>query len=288
MKHIGVFLILIARILQAQPTQIVVKGRVNDNKEPEKRMQALFVKLNFSTTSFIEKECDSLGHYSFELNMDTLAPREITLTVRQDIQMLEALRPKAINCCGAGPINDQYFTNDKKIIHPVSKPQTFIADFKLIRVLRCGGETPEISFEKNDTALKRSKHQLPSPDSVLCCVSLIMKDNPTVVIEVAGRSWKEKHGIALSAHRAEKIKQILVNSGIDEGRILAKGYGESLHIYSTKEIRKTKNRKEKEDYVNVNRISYIRFISFDYDPKLKKRLTQPKETPTQPNQDSDD
>ncbi len=60
-----------------------------------------------------------------------------------------------------------------------------------------------------------------------------LKENPTIQIEVAGHTdsiGSPQYNLELSQKRAEAVKQYLVSQGIEPGRIIAKGYGDTKPI----------------------------------------------------------
>ncbi len=84
-----------------------------------------------------------------------------------------------------------------------------------------------IFFEFNSAELQ--------PESIgeLERVLEIMKDNPKISVEIAGHTdsiGTEGYNQKLSQERAEAVAQWLVEHGIDEGRIVARGYGESQPV----------------------------------------------------------
>lgn len=66
----------------------------------------------------------------------------------------------------------------------------------------------------------------------------LLINNPSIKIEISGHTdskGRDKYNLDLSQKRAESVKKFLVDKGINSGRIVAKGYGE------TKPIAKNKN-----------------------------------------------
>lgn len=75
----------------------------------------------------------------------------------------------------------------------------------------------------------------------------ILKNKPAMEIEIAGHTdnvGNDKANQDLSQRRAEAVKKYLVNHGISESRIVAKGYGESRPVESNDtEDGRAKNRR---------------------------------------------
>lgn len=92
----------------------------------------------------------------------------------------------------------------------------------------------------------------------------IMKENPTLVIELAGhtdRRGSAEYNMELSKQRAEVAKAYLVAKGIDPSRIKTTGYGESKPEVSGSEIDAMENNKDKEAAHQRNRRTVVSIIS---------------------------
>jgi OOP family OmpA-OmpF porin len=63
----------------------------------------------------------------------------------------------------------------------------------------------------------------------------MMQANPDMQVEIAGYTDSEgddKHNLELSRRRAEAVEEYLIEKGIPENRIVAKGYGKENPIAS--------------------------------------------------------
>jgi outer membrane protein OmpA-like peptidoglycan-associated protein len=92
----------------------------------------------------------------------------------------------------------------------------------------------------------------------------IMKDHPTLVIELGGhtdRRGSSEYNQILSKKRAEVAKKYLVEHGIDASRIKTKGYGETKPEVSGAEINAMKTKREKENAHQKNRRTIVTIIS---------------------------
>lgn len=115
---------------------------------------------------------------------------------------------------------------------PLGKPivirpdEATIEDFGLLkRGMRLRFQN--IYFETGKAVIKLESYR------VLDKIVEILKDNPKVIVEVQGHtdaSGSEKYNLILSQKRAESVKKYLVEHGIEESRLIAKGYGESKPI----------------------------------------------------------
>jgi outer membrane protein OmpA-like peptidoglycan-associated protein len=84
-----------------------------------------------------------------------------------------------------------------------------------------------IFFATNSFAL------LPQSNAELETLLDMMTNNPTIKIEISGYTdnvGKDDYNINLSQKRAESVKQYLINKGVKEDRIVAKGYGKNNPI----------------------------------------------------------
>ncbi|MBL7897435.1 MAG: PD40 domain-containing protein [Crocinitomicaceae bacterium] len=92
----------------------------------------------------------------------------------------------------------------------------------------------------------------------------IMKENPTIVIELAGhtdRRGSDEYNMILSKERAEIAKAYLVSKGIDASRIKTVGYGETKPEISGEAINNMGSNQEKEAAHQQNRRTVVRIIS---------------------------
>lgn len=85
----------------------------------------------------------------------------------------------------------------------------------------------KINFERRSTKVTDSSI------STIEKIGKIIKENPTINIEVAGHTDSRGNDLLnkqISQDRANSVKNILVNSGVNETRIKAIGYGEEFPI----------------------------------------------------------
>jgi outer membrane protein OmpA-like peptidoglycan-associated protein len=71
---------------------------------------------------------------------------------------------------------------------------------------------------------------LPESQSVIAKITEILKNHPSLFIEVGGHTdsdGDERFNLTLSQKRADSVKAELISHGISSHRITAKGYGES-------------------------------------------------------------
>ena len=64
-------------------------------------------------------------------------------------------------------------------------------------------------------------------------ITSLMQDNPEIQITIAGHADERgtrEYNLALGQRRAESVMQFLIDNGIKENRLVAKGYGETEPI----------------------------------------------------------
>ncbi len=86
-----------------------------------------------------------------------------------------------------------------------------------------------IYFDTNKATLK------PESTKAILTASALLKKYPTLTLEVQGHTdnvGNDNSNLKLSQRRAEAVKKAIVGEGIDEKRLLSKGYGEKVPIAS--------------------------------------------------------
>jgi outer membrane protein OmpA-like peptidoglycan-associated protein len=155
----------------------------------------------------------------------------------------------------------------------VAESKNFVADFAakpIVPNLRM----PEVQYELGKADL------LPSSKDSLNYLYDIMKDNPTTVVEL--NSHTDTRGSAasnmtLSTARAQSCVNYLVKEkGINEKRLIAKGYGATQPLISDNVIKKAKTKEEQEALHQKNRRTSFKILSFDFvDPNAAKNSPRP-------------
>jgi outer membrane protein OmpA-like peptidoglycan-associated protein len=164
-----------------------------------------------------------------------------------------------ISCAGFANHNDSI--NNKNIV--LLTPPEFVE----IRL-------PSFQFKKNSTDVLDSMIYY---DNVytktlddINTLYKIMIDNPSITFELKGHcSADEKNPDELSLQRAEKIKQLLIEKGIETDRIATKGFGIKKLKITSQQILKAKTKQEKENLNQINRRVIVNILGWDYQPKGK-------------------
>jgi outer membrane protein OmpA-like peptidoglycan-associated protein len=80
-----------------------------------------------------------------------------------------------------------------------------------------------ILFDFNKATLR------PESYPVLDSIAQVLKENPTVVVEIGGHTDTRgsfRYNLRLSQARANSVREYLLQKGIEPNRLIAKGYGE--------------------------------------------------------------
>lgn len=120
---------------------------------------------------------------------------------------------------------------------PVNDKQTFIQNFSLRAIPKKGEKVVlnGIKFKTNRADI------IPSSYSILDEAAKMLKDNPTIKVEIGGHTdsrGSDAKNQRLSEARAVSVRNYLINNqGIAGDRLTAKGYGESLPLASNKTVK---------------------------------------------------
>jgi peptidoglycan-associated lipoprotein len=178
---------------------------------------------------------------------------------------------------------DGYLANkDQRIISTaqMNSSKEFVADFDVKPVVK-ELHMPEIQYALGSYEL------LPASKDSLLFLYNIMKDNPSIVVELNSHTdsrGKAVNNMTLSTARAQSCVDFLVKEkGIPAERLKAKGYGATQLLISDAEIKKAKTKQEQEALHQKNRRTSFKILSFDYvDPNA------PKDTKTNKGNNDDD
>jgi len=152
-----------------------------------------------------------------------------------------------------------------------TKSKDFVADFE-VKPVEKEIRMPKILYDLGKATLR------PESKDSLNFLYNIMKDNPTIIVELNShtdsRGSAEKN-MKLSQERAQACVDYLVKEkGIPPARLVAKGYGKTQLLISDAEIAKAKTKQEKEALHELNRRTSFRILSWDYvDPNAPKSGT---------------
>jgi peptidoglycan-associated lipoprotein len=166
---------------------------------------------------------------------------------------------------------DGYLANkDQRIISTaqMNASKEFVADFEVKPVVK-EIRMPEIQYALGSAEL------LPASKDSLLFLYNIMKDNPSIVVELNSHTdsrGNDKDNMKLSQDRAQSCVDFLVKEkGIAAERLVAKGYGKTQLLVSDAEIKKAKTKQEQEALHQKNRRTSFKILNFNYvDPNAPK------------------
>jgi outer membrane protein OmpA-like peptidoglycan-associated protein len=143
----------------------------------------------------------------------------------------------------------------------------YFDDFCLARIdqseeIDCAPSTPPVILEKGKSIALRNVFFETNEDKLLDeslvqlnALNRILQDYPDMIIELRGYTddrGEDEYNLSLSQRRAESVKTWLLEHGVNESRIRAKGFGEKDPIETnTTEAGRTRNRRVEFFIVNM-------------------------------------
>ncbi len=193
-----------------------------------------------------EKTTDSTGAYEFAENGGN---RFIKADITYGIEVSK---------------KDYLIAKDKMSTTGLTESTTFVQDFvvqfsppeKPIRM-------PEVQYEVGKWNLLEN-----SKDSLNFLLK-IMQDNPTLKVELQAHTdsrGNDEANMILSQKRAQSCVDYLISKGIEKGRLVAKGYGETKLKFSDEQVNGKESKEEQEELHQQNRRTEFSVLSSDYVP----------------------
>ncbi len=125
--------------------------------------------------------------------------------------------------------NEGYFTQSADFNTKGQRDcKTFVLNFNMEKiVLNKAVKIDNIYFDSGKSNIR------PDAAKELSKVVKLLKDNPTIIIELSSHTDSRgtaESNLALSDSRAKASAQFIIDSGIDKSRVSGKGYGESMPL----------------------------------------------------------
>ncbi|MBL4658551.1 MAG: OmpA family protein, partial [Flavobacteriales bacterium] len=165
----------------------------------------------------------------------------------------------------------------------LEKSTDLVHDFEL-KTIKGPIELPNIFYDLDKWDLK--------PESKQALDGLIktLRNNPNITIKIMSHTDARasvKHNDELSQKRAQSVVDYLVNEGIDNDRLQAKGYGKHRpkKEYTDSKIAKMKTEEEKEAAHQANRRTEFEVLRTDFIPKPKRGGAEREEKPKDENEE---
>ncbi len=185
------------------PPLLFTLGGVVRDDETKKELEDVTIQLIGSDGTLLQKETDEQGRYLFnenEINQDT----KYDLLVSKEKYFSERAEESTID---------------------INRSRDFVYDFYLEPIPKTPIELPEILYDFASWELKEQYQ-----DSLTGLVQTL-EDNPGLIIELASHTdsrGAHEYNDTLSQKRAQAVVEFLVDKGIDERRLIAKGYGKRV------------------------------------------------------------
>ncbi len=239
------------------PIMFVLKGTVYD-KDSKKGVPGATVKVTGNDGGSFEKTTDANGQYEFA---DNGGARFIKAEITYAVEVAK---------------KDYLIAKDKISTTGINESTTFVQDFvvqytppnKPIRM-------PEVQYELGKWAL------LPNSKDSLNFLLQIMKDNPTIIVELQAHTDSrdnDESNMILSQKRAQSCVDYLVEKGVERERLQPKGYGETMPKYTDDQISAAGGKDAQEALHQQNRRTEFAVVKSDYVPGGAKPAPKEKET----------
>ncbi|MBS1637406.1 MAG: OmpA family protein [Bacteroidetes bacterium] len=237
-----------------------VSGRVVAERDTNLAIVNAIVRFNADNGYMFQTNSDSAGHYEFRIKKANFKQFELRILADRET--------------GSGKKNEPfiYLTSvERRVFNTADSLERYTVDFKLKRSSK-GCYFPAILFKRNSLDHYYETWQdtielgfYPDFDYAISMISQTIKENPTMVVEIAGHcSLDEKNPKELSQKRAEQVKQELVKLGVAPQRIIAKGYGIEKNIVKPGTIASARSEADKEKLKARNRRCAFKIVSWDY------------------------
>ncbi|MFO8067844.1 MAG: OmpA family protein [Bacteroidales bacterium] len=257
------------------PLLFTISGTVRDDQS-KKLISDVTVQLIGSDGTLLQKETDEEGRFLFNEN-------EVNQDTKYDILVSK----------------EKYFASrGQETTEEINRSRDFVHEFYLEPIPETPIELPEILYDFASWELKEQYQ-----DSLMGLVQTL-EDNPGLIIELASHTdsrGAEEYNDTLSQKRAKAVVDFLVDRGIDERRLVAKGYGKRVPRLIEDTIVRDGYVFEEgieldEDYINsleteehrdvahqLNRRTEFKVLSEDFDPGEEEGEDEPVKTNTVPN-----
>ena len=250
-----IFFLSLHLIAFSQKDSIIIKGIVTNTES--KAVKNAMLHLASSEGERYEYKTDSTGTYRFYFY--TESSFSCTLSIASDK-----------HTTSGHYLNLGFLTSKEYAVFELQPGNTYEKNFELTPVPYCGPYFPAIFFRVNsiiscnDSLSRRDSIKHMAFDHAISSLYEDLKGNPGIMIEIQSHaSAIEKDPEMLSLKRAEYIRQLLIEKGINGKRIFVKGYGVRKLSVTDDMIRKAKTKEEKMAMHLRNQRVVFRIIRFD-------------------------
>lgn len=237
--------------------KITIDGYIS-NREDSTPIPNCIIYLKTNDKMIIQTKTDSCGYYYFTIYNPNFTHSVIQVSIDR-----QTITPTA---------QYGFLAVEQSELYTFDKPTR--RNFEITPILNCDPFYGNIIFKKNqtifDTIYPVSQNEIDSSafltDIILFKHALKLNRNKKIIIEISGHcSSDEKNVEQLSLLRSQKIKGELVKYGVNEKRILCKGYGTKKLKIQDSMIKKGKTKEEKEALHAINRRCAFKILSWDFE-----------------------
>lgn len=241
-----------------------IQGKVVDS--------ATKIPLNFITVFLIGSDG---SHFKAGTGLDgTGAYRFDSLLNMADFTQMKLLKPEVTYFISAYDEMQGYYCSHKIQISTIgfTTSKTFTCDFELVHYKQLKN-WPLINFPYVPFGLCRWTLS-PSAKDSLDIVAKILKENPTLLIEIIGRvDTRERDSLRIhdfssivSKRRADTCRKYLISKGVDPFQLEKLGVGDSRPLIYPGLLKEKKTWAEKEKIYTVDREASFAILSLYYTP----------------------
>lgn len=240
---------------------IAIKGKAI-NASDKTVIPNLPVFLLKNDSCYLTTKTNTEGIFQFNVNLNSIKSLSLYSIPNKDVKTSTAPQGFFLNKKETINLNDSIKDKYVLLLSPVPR-----GDIRL----------PSFQFRKNsldmiDSTISYDNNYLKSKDELNLAFEMLDK-NPSLTLELAGHcSTDEKNPDELSLQRAEKIKQTLVDKGIEKDRLTVKGWGIKKLKVTTTQILKGKTQKEKEELNEKNRRVVFKITGWTYYKSFEKPM----------------
>lgn len=242
------------------PLKFILAGTITD-VDLGTAIPGVNIKLIGTDGSSVEAQSDELGYFEF----DQVTGSTERFIKEETSYTLEFSKDKHLK--GSGQETTLGRMESTKIVHDV-KMQSFDNPITF----------PEVRYDLGKWELQ--VNDLVNSKDSLDYLYTTLIENPTLVIELMAHTdaqGRDDKNMILSQKRAQSCVDYLVSKGIPEGRMEAKGYGETTPIIDEATIKSLPTKEEKDAAHQKNRRTEFRVLRDDYVPAATEEIPAPVE-----------
>lgn len=247
-KHLLCFLLislcLSPAFSQQLSSDIVIGGKIKTSDNGYAKFKVLVY--DKEKHIIAQTYSDSSRNYILIIPRNLLSSKELKFESQCLIDEEKYIAPPKNSYCGTPNSYVEYFNGFRTIsvgqFDSIDYLRADISASKICYELRF----PSVEFKENKIEMVEVDSYHESPDSVVRCLSEMLKSNPKFVIELSAHAdSKEENPEAIASFRGEMIKNMLMCLDINPKRLIVKSYGCKRLLVTEDEISKCLTEDEK-------------------------------------------